>query len=163
MKNFSLSLFLMLMAFWIILTSTFNLISLTVGAMVCAVVVWFTQHMQEPSNLSLKSWIRYAIAYLDFLASFLLEVVKANIDVAKIVLDKKLPIQPQFIQLDVTLKQPKHLVLLANAITLTPGTLSVDVFEQHFVIHALTDQAAQAMLDPNNTLIRKIQRLEEIQ
>lgn len=163
MKHFRLSLFFVLMTFWIVLTSTFNLISLAVGAMVCFVVVWFTQNMQEPSNLSMKSWVAYGLAYLDFLGSFLFEIVKANIDVAKIVLNKNLPIQPQFIQLDVSLKQPKHLVLLANAITLTPGTLSVDVFEQHFVIHALTDQAAQAMLDPNNILIRKIQRLEDIQ
>jgi len=163
MKHFRWSLFVVLMAFWIVLTSTFNWISIAVGVMVSASVVMFTQHMQEPINLSFKNWIAYTIAYLDFLVSFLLEVIKANIDVAKIVLDRKLPIQPQFIQLDVSLKQPKHVVLLANAITLTPGTLSVDVFEQHFVIHALTDQAAQAMLDPNNILIRKIQRLEEIQ
>jgi len=163
MKHFRWSLFVVLMAFWIVLTSTFNGISIAVGVMVSASVVMFTQHMQEPINFSFKNWIAYTIAYLDFLVSFLLEVIKANIDVAKIVLDRKLPIQPQFIQLDVSLKQPKHVVLLANAITLTPGTLSVDVFEQHFVIHALTDQAAQAMLDPNNILIRKIQRLEEIQ
>ncbi len=162
MKDFRLLLFIVLMLFWIVLTSTFNLLSLGVGVIVCGGVTLFSTNMREDSSIKKTQLLKYSIVFVDFLFAFLIEVVKANIDVAKIVLAKNLDIQPQFIQLDVSLQQKRHLVLLANAITLTPGTLSVDVVDNHFVIHALTDQAAQAMLDPNNVLILKIMKLEEL-
>ncbi len=162
MKDFRLLLFIVLMLFWIVLTSTFNVLSLGVGVIICGGVTLFSINMREDSSIKGSQLLKYSIVFVDFLFAFLVEVVKANIDVAKIVLAKNLDIQPQFIQLDVSLKQKRHVVLLANAITLTPGTLSVDVVDNHFVIHALTDQAAQAMLDPNNVLILKIMKLEEL-
>lgn len=162
MKDFRLLLFIVLMLFWIVLTSTFNVLSLGVGVIICGGVTLFSINMREDSSIKGSQLLKYSIVFVDFLFAFLIEVVKANIDVAKIVLAKNLDIQPQFIQLDVSLKQKRHVVLLANAITLTPGTLSVDVVDNHFVIHALTDQAAQAMLDPNNVLILKIMKLEEL-
>ncbi len=162
MKDFRWFLFVVLFGFWIVLSSTFEPISLIVGAMVSFGVAWFTKQFKQPSRLSLKGKFLYAIAYVDFLLTLVIEMIKANIQVAKIVLHPKCPIQPQFVELDIEFKKAHHQVLLANAITLTPGTLSVDVFEGHFLIHALTDEAAASMDVKTNVLIKKAKRLEAI-
>ncbi len=163
MEKFRWLLFLVLFGFWIILSSSFDPFSLIIGAMVSFGVAWFTQGFKSQSRLSLKGKFFYAVAYLDFLGTLLIEMVKANIEVAKIVLDPSCPIQPQFIELDISFKNPHHQVLLANAITLTPGTLSVDVFEGHFLIHCLSDSAAVSMDPTTSKLILKAKRLEVFQ
>jgi multicomponent Na+:H+ antiporter subunit E len=162
MKDFRWLLFVVLLGFWIVLSSTFEPISLMVGAMVSFGVAWFTKQFKEPSKLSLKGKFLYGWAYIDFLVTLIIEMIKANIQVAMIVLHPKCPIQPQFIELDIEFKKAHHQVLLANAITLTPGTLSVDVFEGHFLIHALTDEAAASMDIRVNKLILKAKKLEAI-
>ena len=45
--------------------------------------------------------------------------------------------EPQLVQFDVDLKKNRHLVALANSITLTPGTITVDLHDNHFTVHAL--------------------------
>jgi multicomponent Na+:H+ antiporter subunit E len=45
--------------------------------------------------------------------------------------------EPQLVQFDVDLKKNRHLVALANSITLTPGTITVDLAENHLLVHAL--------------------------
>ena len=122
MKDFRLLLFIVLMLFWIVLTSTFNLLSLGVGVIVCGGVTLFSTNMREDSSIKKTQLLKYSIVFVDFLFAFLIEVVKANIDVAKIVLAKNLDIQPQIIQFDDSLKKKRHLEMLANEIKLTTVT-----------------------------------------
>lgn len=72
---------------------------------------------------------------LRFLAVFLWALVKANLDVARRVLSPRLPIRPAMVEVETTLRSPLGRLLLANAITLTPGTLTVDVMENQLLVH----------------------------
>ena len=65
------------------------------------------------------------------------EIIKANLVVCKMILKPDFVPEPQLVQFDVDLKKNRHLVALANSITLTPGTITVDLHDNHFLVHAL--------------------------
>ena len=65
------------------------------------------------------------------------EIIKANLAVARMILDGEKEPKPQLVQFDVDLKKNRHLVALANSITLTPGTITVDLHDNHYTVHAL--------------------------
>lgn len=74
-------------------------------------------------------------------------VVLANIAMVKIVLNPKLPISPVFILVKTKLKKDMTKILYANSITLTPGTITVDLNGDRLLVHAITEEAAQGVYD----------------
>jgi len=70
-----------------------------------------------------------------FLGGFLVALVFANVDMARRVLSPALPIRPGIVEVRTGLRSPLGRLLLANAITLTPGTLSVDLHEDLLTVH----------------------------
>jgi multicomponent Na+:H+ antiporter subunit E len=75
----------------------------------------------------------------------LVEIVKSSLEVVRIVLDPKLPISPKVVYLDAKPKGPIGQVILANSITLTPGTVTLDVFNDRLCVHCLTSEGARAL------------------
>ncbi len=71
------------------------------------------------------------------------EIVKANFTVARIVLDPRLPIQPQIIRIDASGLPNASQATLANSITLTPGSLTLDIDNNLIEVHCLTDESAE--------------------
>lgn len=76
--------------------------------------------------------ILYGIAYIPYL---FISIVKANLDVAHRVIQKKIPLRPGIVTVRTKLHSPMGRTILANSITLTPGTLSVDIKDDHLFIH----------------------------
>jgi multicomponent K+:H+ antiporter subunit E len=80
----------------------------------------------------------------------LLDIVKSNLAVARLVLGPESRIQPRFVWLPLSLRDPHGIVALAGVITMTPGTLSADLSDdrRHLLIHAfdVDDDAAEAAL-----------------
>ncbi len=74
-------------------------------------------------------------------------MIKANLKVAYIVLHPKLPISPGMVQFKTRLKTDLAKVIFANAITLTPGTLTVDIEDDLFTVHGLTDSDLETFND----------------
>jgi len=95
------------------------------------------------------------LLYLPWLAW---EIVKANIDVARIILNPRLPINPRLIRVPAPQKTAVGQVMYANSITLTPGTISLDVRNNQVLVHALTEEAAQGVL--SGDMGRKVAALE---
>ena len=86
------------------------------------------------------------------------EIVKANIDVARRILDPRLPISPTIIKVRAGQRHDITRVIYANSITLTPGTVSVDTNGDEITVHALTEQAARAV--ETGDMDRRVSRLE---
>ncbi len=84
---------------------------------------------------------------LRLMGVFLWEVVKANVQVARIVLDPRVPITPAFIAIPLTLKDDFTITTLANMITLTPGTLTVDIAKDRsaLYVHCLSTDDVEAV------------------
>ena len=72
---------------------------------------------------------------LVYLIVFIWECIKANFDVAYRVLSPKMPIKPGIVKVRSTLKTDIARVFLANSITMTPGTITVDIIDDDFYIH----------------------------
>jgi multicomponent Na+:H+ antiporter subunit E len=114
-------------------TSPFDLVTGLLSAGVVATVLSRVAFESEPSGRSLTSALRACL----FLPYLLYAVVRANLAMAAVVLDPRLPIDPSIVRVPA----PEGRVgraLLANSITLTPGTLTVDVVGDELVVHALT-------------------------
>ncbi|MEJ2637365.1 MAG: Na+/H+ antiporter subunit E [Calditrichia bacterium] len=76
--------------------------------------------------------IYYAATFVDYL---FIAIIKSNLDVAGRVIRKNIPIKPGIVKVRTRLKSKVGRMILANSITLTPGTLSVDVNGDYFFIH----------------------------
>ena len=123
--------FILLFLVWIGLTNSLDIQELIVGAVVAFVVArFFTPNREFDLKL-------LAIRYIKFIPIFLKNLVQSNIAVAKIVLNPKLPINTGIVKLKTTLKSNGDKLLLANAITLTPGTITIELNEDDLYIHVL--------------------------
>lgn len=123
--------FILLYIVWIGLTASLDIQELSVGAIVSLIIsYYFTDSTKIDLVKELKKHIRLT-------PIFIKDLIYSNIEVAKIVLDPKLPINPDVIQLKLDLDNNFDKLLVANAITLTPGTLSLDVKEDDILIHIL--------------------------
>jgi multicomponent Na+:H+ antiporter subunit E len=85
---------------------------------------------------SVVRWSPTVIAYyLMYLAVFLYELIKANLNVVRLVYTRRLNIKPAIVEIKTELKSPMGRLALANTITLTPGTLVVDIKDDSLFIH----------------------------
>ncbi|SES65698.1 Na+/H+ antiporter subunit E [Anaerobranca gottschalkii] len=138
-----LILFLILFAFWIIVAETVEIQHLLVGIVVAYLVEIFNRDFLKDFHFyGKKNFIIQIITLIHITIILIKDMIIANIQVAKIVLSPKMPISPGIVTFKTKLKSPLARTLLANSITLTPGTLTIDVDEDIFVVHYLTEQNA---------------------
>jgi len=146
-----------LLGIWLLWSGHFDPLMIGFGVLSCALVVWLSVRMRivdeegEPLQLGIKPFL-YSVWLIK-------EIVKANIDVARRVLSPRLPIRPQMIRVKSTQKTDLGRVIFANSITLTPGTVSVDMLDDQIVVHALTDEAAAE--DASGEMNRRVTDLEQ--
>ena len=146
-----LRLFAAMMVFWLMLLGgSLAIDSILIGVVIAALIAFFLRN-----NLSYFSGYRFTtdslVATIGFIGFFIVELVKANLAVAKIVLTPSLPIDPAIVRVRTGLKNPVARVFLANGITLTPGTLSVEMKGEWIYIHCVvapstdTEEATKAI------------------
>lgn len=121
---------------WVALTGDMSPANLILGFVLGIVLLWIGQRVVGAENYftSEAAWsstgaiITQLVRVLRFLSFFLLEVIVANIDVMLSVLSPRLSyLRPAIIALPLDVDSDNEITLLANMITLTPGTLSLDV------------------------------------
>jgi multicomponent Na+:H+ antiporter subunit E len=125
--------FIVCYAVWILLAGI-SVPELVLGAVVSAVLaalLWKLLNLE----LTWKTPFALVLFIAVYLPVFLFELVKANIDVLFRVLNPKLPINPGFVKVKTGLKTDFGKLILANSITLTPGTISVDADDESIYVH----------------------------
>lgn len=126
--------FILSLIFWFMLTFEFNLPNLLVGAVASVITsAVFTRFFIH--NISKLLQPQRYFWFLVYLFVFIWECLKANIDVAYRVLHPSMPIRPGIVKVRTTLKSDLAKMLLANSITMTPGTISVDIIDDCLYIH----------------------------
>ncbi|MCF6355382.1 MAG: Na+/H+ antiporter subunit E [Candidatus Polarisedimenticolaceae bacterium] len=142
MKSYSFAALLFL--FWVFLSGHLTPLLLGFGVASVALAVFLSKRMNvidhESYPLHLSSQLPAFFLYI------FKEIIKANIDVVKRILQwQGSTISPQL--LDIPVQQASDLgrVIYANAITLTPGTVSIELSQDTITIHALTEEAAQEL------------------
>ena len=86
-------------------------------------------------SISWKTPVQIVLFIVLYIPVFLYELVKSNIDVLSRVLNPKLPINPGFVKVKSEVKGNLGKLILANSITLTPGTISVDADDEGIFVH----------------------------
>ncbi|ETW98571.1 MAG: hypothetical protein ETSY1_18250 [Candidatus Entotheonella factor] len=141
---------IILFAFWVVLSGKFDAFHLGIGV-VSAVCIALGTHnllLRAPAivpgyrhPLAAISWGRLLL-YAPWLAW---QVVLSGVQVAWLVLQPKMPISPCMVQFETDLPHELARMTLANSITLTPGTVTLDVEGDTFIVHALTASSAVAL------------------
>jgi multicomponent Na+:H+ antiporter subunit E len=141
----SVSLFASLFLFWLLLSGYFTPFLLAAGLGSALAVVWSAHRMDvvdhegHPIHLGPK-----ALLYWPWL---LKEIAKSAWAVSKIILHPKLPISPTLVRFKATQASDVGLVIHAQSITLTPGTITIEATPAEFLVHGLTRDAAQGVID----------------
>lgn len=125
-------------AFWLLLSGHYTPLLLLLGAASVVLVIWFLRRMDRTDREPVQ--LRPGIGLFLYLGWLFWCVIKANVDLARRIWDPKMPIQPVWAKLDTQVTSSVETTLYANSITLTPGTLTTDVFEDHFLIHAVSQE-----------------------
>lgn len=131
---------LFLMALWLVLSGHFDLEKIIYGALSVLLVVWLNYRISfiPMSNgeqvVGSNVIVHRMILYLFWL---LWQIVKSGTFVAYLTLHPKMPINPMIVRFRSKLPNPLAKVILGNSITLTPGTLTVDIKDDFFTVHAL--------------------------
>ena len=140
MKTFSYG--ILLFVFWLLLSGHFEPLLLGLGLVSVVVTIFLAKRMNiiDHESYPLHLLARFP-AFLVYLSR---EIVNANIDVIKriMTLNGK-SISPQLIKIPVPQKTDLGRVIYANSITLTPGTVSVELTKDTVTVHALSKQAAE--------------------
>ncbi|HHJ16299.1 MAG TPA: cation:proton antiporter [Gammaproteobacteria bacterium] len=123
-----------LLLLWMLLTGSLDAQELVAGAVVSlAVTLLFGERFAILTGFRF-SWLA-PLHILTYLGSFFIALLRANLDLAGRVLSPSLPINPALVEIRTRLKSPLGRLLLANTITLTPGTLTVDVDGDRLLVH----------------------------
>lgn len=130
-------LFVTLMLFWLMLSGKLDTDVLIVGAVASLIIAllyrdglsFFTEFRFTPQAI---------VAGFRYYGYFLQELFKSNLNMAAIVLSPSLPITPGIVKVRTRLKSRMGRLMLANSITLTPGTLTVEMAGEWLYIHCVT-------------------------
>lgn len=113
------------------------------GALSCLGVALLARRMRaSEGGVPKPTLTARVVLYIPWL---LWEIVKSNLHVARVILDPKLPISPRLVRVKASQRGEGAQVLYANSITLTPGTISLDLRDGWITVHALTKETAEGL------------------
>ncbi|TWU48116.1 Na+/H+ antiporter subunit E [Rubripirellula reticaptiva] len=157
--KYTLTLGAALFANWLLWSGHFdNPFLIGMGIASCGVSLWLSQRMKivdeegAPAQLGFRPFTQYAPWLIK-------EIVVSNIQVAKIILSAKMPLKRNIVMVTASQKSPLGRVIMANSITLTPGTVSMDLIGNKIKVHALSLEEAEE--DMSGDMDRRITRLEQ--
>jgi multicomponent Na+:H+ antiporter subunit E len=129
-----LAIFILSMIFWLLITFTFTAANIAAGAaasLLTAAVFGRHYFHNVGKFLQPRRWFWFVV----YLVTFIWACIKANFDVAYRVLHPGMPIKPGIVKVRTTLRSDFARTLLANSITMTPGTITVDIIGDDMYIH----------------------------
>jgi Multisubunit Na+/H+ antiporter, MnhE subunit len=151
-------LYLLLYIFWIILNGKLTLEVCLIGLAVTAALGLLMRvlfHYTPALDLRILKKVPLFIAYVFVLIK---EIVKASAAMFPYIFHEKKTVEPVLVTFQPQLKTRLGRFILANSITLTPGTITVEADEAHFTVHCLNRRALD--VSPESVFLRWIRRLE---
>lgn len=138
--------FIILFLFWMLLSGMFDAFHLFLGVIASATVAWFSAHLLFPTGKTSFN-VRSILGMLLYLPWLFWQILIANLQVARIVLHPRMMelINPQIVRFPTRLKTPFARVTFGQSITLTPGTITINIDDKEFTVYALTDDTAESL------------------
>jgi multicomponent Na+:H+ antiporter subunit E len=161
---------LLLAIIWMALQGSFTLVDLLVGFGLGFLILGLTQRVMSDQFNDLRQhsrktaqvgYVQQTFRVLDFLRFALWEIIKSNIEVAKIVLNPRRRFKPGIVAVPLDIQSDMGITVLANLITLTPGTVTLDISSDRRTIymHVMNVSDVDALRDSTKEYERRVMEL----
>ncbi len=151
--------FFLFFAVWLILNGKVTLEICLFGLGISAALFLFVCRYMDYSIRKERLLFRLIPLFLQYFWVLVQEIVKANVAVLKLIVSPELQPEPAIVYFDTDLKTGFAKVLLANSITLTPGTITVSVEDNRFCVHCLDRELAEGLED--SVFVELLGKIEE--
>ena len=150
--------YILLFLLWVVLNARITVEIVAFGLVISGAIYWFMCRYLEYSPKNDIIFLKNLPRALVYLGVLFVEIIKSSLIAMKFVYSKKMDIQPQIVFFDVPLKSEFLRTILANSITITPGTITVNVEDNHFCVHALDYSIAQGV--ENSVFLKLLMEME---
>lgn len=144
---------------WIIFAGDITLEICIFGAVIAAVIFAFTCKFMDYSIEKEKKNLKKSFQFLHYIVVLVKEILLANVQTIKMILSEKEEVKPTLVDFKTDIKSETGKVLLANSITLTPGTITVELDDSGYVVHCLDESMAGGM--DESVFVELIRKLEK--
>lgn len=151
--------FFIIFALWIIFNGQITVQIVLTGLLLSAALYWFCRKYLGYEKRPKKHFWKRMGYIAEFVIVLIAEIVKANLTVLKMAVSEKLEFEPQLFYFRTNLKETGSRVMLANAITLTPGTITVSLEDDLYCIHCLDKSMAEGIEE--SSFVQILSKLEE--
>ena len=145
---------------WIIFNGRLTMEIALFGIAVAGAVFGFVCRFMEYSLKKELRFYRLMPAFVQYLYYLIKEIVFSNITVSRMILTRKEEMEPVIVHVRTSLKSETARGILANSITLTPGTITVSLTDDKLLVHCLDKSLSEGMED--SVFVRLLQKMEEI-
>jgi multicomponent Na+:H+ antiporter subunit E len=152
---------ILLFILWIIFNGKITVEIAVLGIIISFAITIFCKKFFYKEKRETKHIIKEDFMTVAYIGVLIIEIIKANIAVFSIMLSDKIEIDPCFCYFTTDLKNPIHRILLANSITLTPGTITVELSEKgEYKVHCLDKSFADGIND--SIFVKMLRKMEEL-
>ena len=130
-----------LFALWLMLSGHYEPLFYAFGLLSTALCLWIARRMDVADREGVP--IRLGLRTPLYWPWLVWQIAKSNVDVARRILDPRLPISPTTLRIAIGQRTALSRVVFANSLTLTPGTVSMSIDDDTILVHALTEENAQ--------------------
>ncbi|WP_111979992.1 Na+/H+ antiporter subunit E [Algibacillus agarilyticus] len=134
---------IVLSGFWLLLSGFLKPLLLAFGLISVTLVLILLHRMDNTDTEQQK--LALNLSFLRYIVWLLGQVVSSSLSVTRLVWGNKKELRPAIGKLPIDKIPQKSRVLYANSITLTPGTLSIDIDDKYVTIHALNDESIESL------------------
>lgn len=145
---------------WIIFNSKLNWEIVSFGVVISLALSWFVQRFLVPELTLKKQWgvLKRLPAYLRYAGLLVWEIIKANFSVMYLILSDRVIVSPKLSNFHTNLKTRAARAALADSITLTPGTITVHMQGDEFLVHCLDESMESGLFDSD--FEKQLQQIE---
>ncbi len=147
---------LFLLTIWFLISGHFSFLPVVPGVITILIISYLFYRLESKTSLYLKNGFN-PFAFASYLVFLFIEIIKSNIYVATMVLKNKSSVST--VEIEAKFKTSQSKALLANSITATPGTMTVDVKENSLVINCLTEETKKGVT--SLSFNKKIEKIEK--
>lgn len=141
------AMYLLYFLLWVIFNGNFTLEICLLGIVIAGGIFAFTCKFMDYSVEKEKQNIRKVLKFIRYCCVLIKEIVKANFAVMHMILSEKEEVEPALVSFHSDMETSVGKAMVANAITLTPGTITVSLEDSEYVVHCLDDDLAVGMAD----------------
>lgn len=143
---------------WIIFNGRITMEIIIFGIIISFLMFSFICKFMDYSPQKEKIFYTKSLAFCGYLFLLIKEIIKANLAVCRLILTRKEIVEPVIVKVPTNLKTETARVILANSITLTPGTITVSLTEKELIVHCLDKSLAEGMED--SVFVKMLEKME---